>query len=44
MSQKKVVSRSSKTGKFVKPEYAKKHPATTVRQHVPVGKPGHKGR
>ena len=42
MAHKKVVSRSSKTGKFVKTDYAKKHPATTERQHVPVGK--RKGR
>ncbi|MFZ5554950.1 MAG: hypothetical protein ACOZCO_17705 [Bacteroidota bacterium] len=28
------VSRSAKTGKFVKPGYAKKHPATTVTEKM----------
>jgi hypothetical protein len=33
------VSRSAKSGKFVKDSYAKKHPATTERETVPVRKP-----
>jgi hypothetical protein len=36
------VSRSSKTGKFVKDSYAKKHPATTERETIKVSKPKRK--
>ena len=32
----KVINRSAKTGRFVTPEYAKRHPATTEREHVTV--------
>jgi hypothetical protein len=32
------VARSAKTGKFVKPETAKKHPNTTVVETVKPGK------
>ena len=39
MASKKVVYRSSKTGEFVKAQYAKTHPATTEKQHVAVTKP-----
>lgn len=28
------VSRSAKTGQFVKPQYAKTHPATTVTEKI----------
>lgn len=30
------VSRDAKTGQFVTPDYAKKHPSTTVVETVPV--------
>jgi hypothetical protein len=36
MASKRRVSRSAKTGRFVTPEYAKKHPATTENEHVRV--------
>lgn len=36
---KKVIFRDSETGQFVKEEYAKKHPKTTEREHVDIGKP-----
>ncbi len=35
---KKIVYRSSKSGRFVKSGYAKHHPATTERQHVSTSK------
>ncbi len=35
---KKVIYRSSVTGRIVTPQYAAKHPATTERQHVSTGK------
>lgn len=31
-----TVFRSAKTGKFVNKEFANKHPATTVKEKVPV--------
>jgi hypothetical protein len=37
--KKKVIHRSAIDGKFVTPEYADKHPKTTEREHVSVGKP-----
>jgi hypothetical protein len=37
-SKKKTIYRSAKTGKFVKKEYAASHPATTEKEHRPVGK------
>lgn len=33
-----TVNRSAKTGKFVTPDYAKKHPATTVTETKKTGK------
>jgi hypothetical protein len=42
--QKVVVYRSSVDGQFVKPQYAKTHPSTTERQHVPAPKPPKKGK
>jgi hypothetical protein len=33
---KKVIYRSSRTGQMVTEQFAKSHPATTERQHVPV--------
>ena len=39
MSKTATRNRSAKTGKFVKPSYAKKHPNTTVTERVkPVKK------
>jgi hypothetical protein len=35
----KTVFRSSKTGLFVTEAFAKKHPATTEREHVPISNP-----
>lgn len=35
---KKTVHRSSKTGRFVKESYAKKHPNTTEKEKVKKGK------
>jgi hypothetical protein len=34
----KTVHRSSKTGRFVKESYAKKHPSTTEKEKVRTGK------
>jgi hypothetical protein len=39
MATKKRVFRSSVSGHFVKPSFAKTHPATTEKQHVTVTKP-----
>jgi hypothetical protein len=39
-NKKKVVYRSSVSGRLVKESYAKAHPKTTERQHVPLGKRG----
>jgi hypothetical protein len=36
---KKDIYRSSVTGRFVTPDYAKKHPRTTEHQHVPIKNP-----
>lgn len=38
MSKTRTVSRSAKTGRFVKNSYARKHPSTTVRERVPIQK------
>jgi hypothetical protein len=38
MAKKKTISRSSKTGKFVKKSYAATHPSTTENQRVRVGR------
>jgi hypothetical protein len=38
-SKKKTIYRSAKTGRFVKKKYAESHPATTEKEHRPVGKP-----
>jgi hypothetical protein len=35
---KKVIFRSSVDGKFVTEKYAKKHPRTTEREHVDIGR------
>lgn len=35
---KKTVHRSSETGKFVKEDYANKHPKTTEKERVRTGK------
>jgi hypothetical protein len=35
----KPIHRDSKTGEFVTPEYANRHPATTEREHVPISNP-----
>lgn len=35
----KPVYRDSRTGEFVTPNYAERHPATTEREHVPVHNP-----
>jgi hypothetical protein len=35
----KTVFRSAITGKFVTEKYAKKHPKTTEREHVPLSNP-----
>ena len=35
----KVVDRSSVTGRFVTEKYADNHPRTTEREHVPVNNP-----
>jgi hypothetical protein len=37
-SKTKTVYRSAKTGRFVKKKYAESHPATTEKEHRPVGK------
>jgi hypothetical protein len=37
-SPKKTVHRSSTNGRFVKESYAKKHPNTTEKERVDVGK------
>lgn len=39
MATRKVVNRSAKSGRFVTETYAKKHPATTEREHVYVPAP-----
>jgi hypothetical protein len=39
MGNKKEINRSSVTGRFVTPEYVKKHPRITETQHVPVKSP-----
>lgn len=36
--KRKTVFRSSETGKFIKPGYAKKHPKTTEKERVRIGK------
>jgi glyceraldehyde-3-phosphate dehydrogenase/erythrose-4-phosphate dehydrogenase len=36
---KKVIFRDSGTGQFITEEYAKKHPKTTERERVDIGKP-----
>jgi hypothetical protein len=33
----KTIARSAKSGKFVKKQYADKHPATTVKERVKKG-------
>ena len=38
MAKTKDIHRSSKTGKFVKPNYAKNHPSTTEKEKVKIGK------
>jgi hypothetical protein len=43
MAAKKVINRSSVTGRIVTAKYAHAHPATTERQHVNVPKPGRSG-
>jgi hypothetical protein len=35
---KKIIHRSSKTGKFVPEKYASQHPNTTERERVKTGK------
>lgn len=35
---KKIVYRSSETGRFVTENYAKKHPKTTEKEHVKKGR------
>lgn len=35
---KKTVYRDSEDGQFVKKDYAEKHPKTTEKERVPVGK------
>jgi len=35
---KKIIYRSAKTGKFVKQQYAQKHPSTTEKEKVVVKK------
>lgn len=35
---KKVIFRDSETGQFVTEQYANKHPKTTEREHVDIGK------
>jgi hypothetical protein len=37
-SKTKTIYRSAKTGRFVKKKYAERHPATTEKEHRPVGK------
>jgi hypothetical protein len=34
MADKKTVHRDSKSGEFVTPDYAKKHPSTTEKERV----------
>jgi hypothetical protein len=43
-AKKKTITRDSKTGLFVPPAEAKRRPATTERERVPVGKRGRGGR
>ena len=38
MAGKKVIYRSSVTGRIITQRQAESHPRTTERQHVPVGK------
>jgi hypothetical protein len=38
MPKTRIISRSARTGQFVKPSYAKKHPSTTVRERVSIKK------
>jgi len=35
----KTIYRSAETGRFVKEEFAKKHPKTTEKEHVPISNP-----
>jgi hypothetical protein len=35
---KKIISRSSETGQFITEKYAQKHPKTTERERVDIGK------
>lgn len=37
--EKKVINRSAVSGRFVPERYAKAHPKTTEREHVPVKTP-----
>jgi hypothetical protein len=37
---KKTIYRDSKTGKITTEKYAKKHPATTEKERVPIVPPG----
>jgi hypothetical protein len=38
----RVIHRDAGTGRIVTEGYAKRHPGTTTREHVPVVKPGKK--
>jgi hypothetical protein len=38
MAKTKTVTISAKTGKYVKPSYAAKHPSTTVKMTVKKGR------
>lgn len=40
--EKKTVYRNSEDGQFVKKNYAEKHPKTTEKERVNVGKPSKK--